>query len=132
MSAIKEDQNDLSAAVKKSTATPHLKLCLNGCRVPVHASTPNNCHVSSPSSCYYDLILSEDAPDYEAKICRYLAFHDIHMSHPSVKKVQFKAYSDSPGNSTKESSLLNKRKHRLGMQNFKDAMLMIEVPIKKC
>ena len=68
---------------------------------------------------YYDLPIHSEAPEYERKICHYLASHDVKMSHPSMKQFFTPGNVKTAKTLKIESCSLMKRRTRVGSVSYK-------------
>ena len=86
--------------------------------------------VISSTTTYYDLPLIGDVPGFERKIYDYLMSHDVHMSHPSMKKLTLPVRINSLKKPGAESCLITKRKSGIRSSCLKVAGLSIVIPMK--
>ena len=89
---------------------------------------------ASPYTSYYDIPIGDGTPDYEMKVVEYLQSLNIHMSHPSMKKVMAMDKQRTTAfsrNIVKESNLMSRRKESATSRIFKVSLLSIDVPAIK-
>ena len=120
--------NDQFTQKKPKTLRPSL---FSSTSAPVESLTSEQ-FVAQETTSYYDIRTSEDAPEYEIKICEYLFKHRIKMSHPSMKKQKFLALFKQSGSLSslpQKASFLQKR-NKLFSQSFRNLAPTIIIPVE--
>ena len=81
---------------------------------------------------YYDIPITEDYPDYEVKICKYLQLHNVRMAGPNIMlgDLSIQRTKKTSDRIKKTPSLLQmKRRGKLAI-NFVNLEVDIGIPIK--